>query len=194
MTELERTSVMTGDERRTAPRPGVSEPRRLIASDPRADGRRREITLARSRVEIVRSIDGVRRNISLAASAYRGVVLRLRDGNERFAYELELAHRDPDLCVTLLEAEDDDEIQAEWRLWARYFGLPTLVELEEGRAEPDAPRLGELAIADRAPRRRGRAMARRRPRFLARRKTGRGSPGLSHAGLREIFPGSKEGR
>jgi uncharacterized protein DUF6101 len=192
--ELERISAAIGD-RRSAPRPGAFEPRSLIAADPRADGRRREVTLARGRVEIQRSIAGVRMNISLAASAYRGVVLRLRDmADQRFAYEVELRHNDPDLCVTLLEAEDDDEVQAEWRLWARYLGLPTLVEREEGRAEPDAARLGEITIGDRKPRRRGGAMARRRARFLTRRKVGRGSPGPSLAGSREIFPGSKEGR
>src|SRR5579863_5396757 len=193
--ELERNLVAMGGEQRPAPLPGAFEPRRLVVNDPRADGRRREITLARGRVEIQRSVAGVRMNISLAASAYRGVVLRLRDAtNERFAYEVELAHQDPDLCVTLLEAEDDDEVQAEWRLWARYLGLPTLVEREEGRAEPDAARLGEITIGDRKPRRRGGAMARRRARFLTRRKVGRGATGLSLAGSREIFPGSKEGR
>ncbi len=125
--------------------------------------------LARGRVQIARSVAGVRMNISLAASAYRGVVLRLRgleDG--RFSYEIELAHRDPaDLSVTLLEASDDSEVQAEWRLWARFLGLPALVEeREEGRAEPDSARLGELIVNQRKPRRRGGARARRRPRFL----------------------------
>jgi hypothetical protein len=114
--------------------------------------------------------------------------------DSRFTYAVELAHRDPDLSVTLCEAEDDADIRAEWRLWARFLGLPTLVEREEGRAEPEGARLGELVVAQRKPRRRGGAMARRRPRFLARRKTGRGSQGLSLAGAREIFPGSKDGR
>jgi hypothetical protein len=193
--ELERSSGGSRVERKLAPKPGAYEPRRLIASDPRADGRRREVTLAAGRVEILRSVGGVRMNISIAANAYRGVVLRLRGlESERFAYEVELRHADPDLCVTLLEADDDDEIQAEWRLWARYLGLPTLVEREEGRAEPDGVRLGEVLIGERKPRRRGAAIGRRRPRFLSRRKMGRGSAGPSLAGSREIFPGSKDGR
>jgi hypothetical protein len=191
--ELER-SVAAGLDR-AAPKPGVAEPRRIVASDPRADGRRREVMLARGRVQIARSVAGVRMKISLAASAYRGVVLRLRGLEEQqFSYEVELAHRDPDLSVTLLEANDDSEVQAEWRLWAKFLGLPALVEREEGRSEPDATQLGELMVGQRKPRRRGAAMARRRARFLTRRKIGRGSPGPSLAGSREIFPGSKDGR
>jgi Family of unknown function (DUF6101) len=193
--ELERSMGGLKVERKPAPKPGVYEPRRLVAADPRADGRRREVTLAGGRVEILRSVAGVRMNISVAANAYRGVVLRLRGlESERFAYEVELRHADPDLCVTLLEADDDDEIQAEWRLWARYLGLPTLVEREEGRIEPDSARLGKVYIGERKPRRRGAAIMRRRPRFLSRRRMGRGSLGPSLAGAREIFPGSKDGR
>ena len=180
---------------RSAPKPGAAEARRIVASDPRADGRRREVMLARGRVQIARSVAGVRMKISLAASAYRGVVLRLRGfAEQHFSYEVELAHRDPDLSVTLLQASDDSEVQAEWRLWAKFLGLPALVEREDGRPEPDAARLGELVVAARKPRRRGGAMARRRPRFLTRRKIGRGSPGPSLVGAREIFPGSKDGR
>ena len=178
-----------------APRPGAFEPRRLIAADPRADGRRREVTLGRDRVMIARSVAGVRMKIALASHAYRGVVLRLRglwDG--RFTYEIVLVHRDPDLCVPLFEAQDDNEVQAEWRLWARFLGLPALVEREEGRAEADDATLADLSGTLAAPRRRGAAMSRRRPRFLARRKSGRGAIGVSLGGAREIFPGSKDGR
>jgi hypothetical protein len=192
--ELERTLAINA-ERRTAPMPGASEAQRIVQSDPRADGWRREVMLARGRVQIARSVAGVRMRISLAANAYRGVLLRLRGLDDaRFSYQIELAHRDPDLSVILLEASDDKDIQAEWRLWAKFLGLPTLVEREEGRAEPERARLGELTIAQRKPRRRGGAMARRRPRFLTRRKVGRGSLGPSLAGSREIFPGAKDGR
>jgi hypothetical protein len=191
--DLERSLALSVE--RSAPKPGAAEARRIVAADPRADGRRREVMLARGSVQIARSVAGVRMNILLAASAYRGVVLRLRGADDaRFSYQIELAHRDPDLSVTLLEASDDNEIQAEWRLWAKFLGLPTLVEREEGRAEPERARLGEVVVSQRKPRRRGGAMARRRPRFLTRRKPGRGSPGPSLAGSREIFPGSKDGR
>jgi hypothetical protein len=192
----ERAPVFSAFEAPRAPKPGVAEPRRIEVSDPRADGRRRVVLLARDRVVIARSVAGVFMHIAMTPNAYRGVVLRLsalRDGV--FHYEIRLAHADPDLSVTLHEANDDSEIQAEWRLWAKFLGLPTLVEREEGRAEPEAAHMGEIAIAHTLARRRGKTITARRPRFLTRRKTGRGDPGrVSLAGAREIFPGSKEDR
>jgi uncharacterized protein DUF6101 len=179
-----------------APKPGAAEPRRIEAADPRAEGRRRVVLLARDRVVIARCVAGVFMHIAMPPEAYRGVVLRLKaleDGV--FQYEVSLAHRDPDLSVTLQQASDDSEIRAEWRLWANFLGLPTLVEREDGCAEPDAPRLGGVAIAQAEPRRRGKTITSRRPRFLTRRKTG--SAGIAnqpHQRTREIFPGSKPDR
>jgi hypothetical protein len=194
--QAERSETIPGAEAPRAPRPGVAEPRRIETCDPRADGRRRVVLLARDRVVIARSVAGVFMHIAMTPNDYRGVVLRLsalRD--DGFHYEIRLAHRDPDLCVTLHEASDDSEIQAEWRLWARFLGLPTLVEREEGSAEPEGAHLGEIAIARIQARRRGKTITSRRPRFLTRRKTGRADPHrASLAGAREIFPGSKEHR
>jgi Family of unknown function (DUF6101) len=192
----ERSKALPGVAAAPAPKPGVAEPRRIEVSDPRADGRRRVVLLARDRVVIARSVAGIFMHIAMTPNAYRGVVLRLsalQDGV--FHYEIRLAHRDPDLSITLHEASDDSEIKAEWRLWARFLGLPTLVEREEGRAEPEGARLGEIAIARMTARRRGRTINSRRPRFLTRRKTGR----LDRSRRlppdpREIFPGAKEDR
>jgi Family of unknown function (DUF6101) len=194
--QLERSIAVSGAERSAGPKPGFAEPRRIEVSDPRADGRRRVVLLARDRVVIARSVAGVFMHIAMAPNAYRGVVLRLTTlRDDGFHYEIRLAHRDPDLCVTLQESSDDSEIQAEWRLWAKFLGLPTLVEREEGRAEPEGARLGEIAIADARARRHGKTITGRRPRFLMRRKTGRPDPDRpSLAGAREIFPGSAEDR
>lgn len=190
----ERSQTIPGVESPRAPKPGMGEARRIEACDPRADGRRRVVLLARDRVVIARSVAGVFMRIAMTPNAYRGVVLRLsalRD--DVFHYEIRLAHRDPDLSVTLHEASDDSEIQAEWRLWARFLGLPTLVEREEGRAEPEGRHRLETAHA--RARRRGRTMISRRPRFLLRRKTGRlDQCNRSILETREIFPGSKEDR
>jgi hypothetical protein len=192
----ERSHTVPAAEAPRAPRPGVAEPRRIEVCDPRADGRRRVVLLARDRVVIARSVAGVFMHIAMSPDAYRGVVLRLsalRDND--FHYEVRLVHRDPDLCVTLLEASDDSEIQAEWRLWARFLGLPTLVEREEGSAVPERARLGEIAIARVRARRRGKTMTARRARFLTRRKTARlDSNRRLSADRREMFPGSKENR
>jgi hypothetical protein len=194
--QAERSRSLPGVAAAPAPKPGVAEPRRIEVSDPRADGRRRVVLLARDRVVIARSVAGVFMHIAMTPNAYRGVVLRLsalQDGI--FHYEIRLAHRDPDLSVTLHEACDDSEIGAEWRLWARFLGLPALVEREEGCAEPDSVHLGEIAITPTRARRRGKTINSRRPRFLTRRKTGRLD--ASHRlppGSRVMFPGSKEDR
>jgi len=194
----ERSHLVSGAETTRAPRPGFAGPRRIEANDPRADGRRRVVLLARDRVVIARSVAGVFMHIAMAPNSFSGVVLRLSAMRDNvFHYEIRLAHRDPDLSVTLQEADDDSEIQADWRLWAKFLGVPALVEREGGRAEPDSAHMGAVALADTLARRRGRTISARRPRFLVRRKTGRADPGrASFAGAREIFPGSgaKENR
>ena len=179
-----------------APKPGAGAPRRIEAADPRADGRRRVVLLSRDRVEIARSVGGVFMHIALAPNAFRGIVLRLSGAQDcAFHYEVRLAHRDPDLSVTLLEADDDSEVHAEWRLWARFLRLPTLVERQDGRPEPELARLGEVAILAPGPRRRGSSMTARRARFLVRRKPGRAELAIAPSeAAREIFPGSKHDR
>ncbi|MGD1014987.1 MAG: DUF6101 family protein [Roseiarcus sp.] len=175
-----------------APMPGAFAPRQFAAPDARADGRRRLVRLDAETVVIARVVAGVPMKVAIPTRAYCGVVLRLSSvRDDGFSYEIRLAHADPDLCVTLAEADDDWDINAEWRLWARALGLPTLVERLEGRAEPDRPMLGKVAARRPAPRRRGKTMASRRPRFLTRRKVGRPAPGApASAGERE---GPREG-
>ncbi len=161
-----------------APMPGAFAPRQFAAPDARADGRCRLVRLDAETVVIVRVVAGVPMNVTVPTRAYRGVALRLSSVREDgFTYEIRLAHADPDLCVTLAEADDDWDINAEWRLWARALGLPTLVERVDGRAEPEPPMLGRIAARRPAPRRRGKTMTSRRPRFLTRRKVGRPTPG-----------------
>jgi len=179
-----------------APKPGAFAPRRIEVADQRADDHRRIVVLGRNSVEIARCVGGVFMHITLMPSAYRGVVLRLTEARGNgFAYEVRLAHRDPDLSVILLEADDDSEVQAEWRLWARFLRLPTLVERIAGQPELELPTLGGVTIAAPSPRRRGKTLTSRRPRFLVRRKVGRW--GLTTAPVqaaREIFSGPPRDR
>ncbi len=135
-------------------------------------------------------------NVTVATSAYRGVMLKIVSARQDgFAYEIRLVHADPDLCVALAHADDDLDVQAEWRLWARVLGLPALVERVEGRDEPDRPMLGKIAVRRPAPRRRGKAITARRARFLTRRKVGRRELCVHViAGARELFGGSNPER
>ncbi|THD42171.1 MAG: hypothetical protein E7774_16335 [Bradyrhizobium sp.] len=173
-----------------APKHLQFEPRRFAAPDARADGRRRQVRLDGDKVAIQRVIRGVSMHVIIPTRAYRGVALRVVDAREDgFSYEIRLLHADPDLCVALAETQDDSEVQAEWRLWARVLNLPALVERSEGCTEPDKTQLGQVSIRTVAPRRRGKTIAGRRPRFLARRRLGRPELCVPVAMVEELFGG-----
>lgn len=179
----------------SAPKFPAFTPRRFAAPDPRADGRRRLIRLDSDSVHIARVVAGVSMNVTVATSAYRGVGLRVAGArDDGFTYEITLIHADPDLCVALARVDDDLEVQAEWRLWARVLGLPALVERAEGRDEPDSPLIGRVALRDAAPRRRGKTIASRRARFLTRRKVGRPELCARVEANCELFRGSNPER
>jgi hypothetical protein len=175
----------------SAPKYLAFEARRFAAPDPRADGRRRFVRLDGDKVAIHRVVNGVFMRVTVPTSAYRGVSLRVVDTREDgFAYEIRLVHADPDLSVALAETSDDSEIQAEWRLWARALGLPALVERAAGGDEPDQELLGRVAIRSPEPRRRGKTILSRRPRFLARRKLGRPELCVKVERIEQLFGGA----
>jgi hypothetical protein len=175
----------------TAPKYVAFAPRRFAAPDPRADGRRRFVRLDGDKVAIHRVVGGVFMRVTVPTSAYRGVALRIVDARDHgFSYEIRLVHADPDLSVALAETSDDSDIQAEWRLWARVLGLPALVERAEGGDEPDQELLGRVAIRPPAPRRRGKTILSRRPRFLVRRKLGRPELAVKVEKAEELFGGA----
>ena len=173
-----------------APKTVAFEARRFAVPDPRADGRRRIVRLDGDKVAIDRIVGGVFMRVTVPTSANRGVALRVVDRREDgFAYEIRLVHLDPDLSVALAETSDDSDIQAEWRLWARALGLPALVERAQGGDEPDQQLLGQVAIRPSTPRRRGKTILARRPRFLARRKLGRPEACVKVEKIEELFGG-----
>jgi hypothetical protein len=150
---------------------------RIEACDPRSDSGRRVVDLAREAVIIRRAVAGVPMAIRVASSAYRGVALQitgLEDG--RFHYEVKLLHRDPDLSVPLDQGDDQAAAEAQWRDWVGFLGLPAFV----GRTESGVVQVNidgvDLARRLPSPRRRGRAVTSRRPRFLTRRKVGGAVP------------------
>lgn len=166
---------------------------RIEARDPRADNRQRVIDVARDGVVIRRSVAGVAMAIRVASSAYRGVALRVTGLHEgRFRYEARLLHRDPDLSVTLAAGEDQTAIETVWREWVRFMRLPALVgRTETGDVEVNLD-VTDMARRRPSPRRRGKALASRRGRFLLRRKVGGSMIDAKICpGPRILFPGSK---
>lgn len=154
----------------------------LTLADSRADGRSRTVRLSRERVTIDRSVRGVAMRLSIPVEAYQGVSVGIKPApTGGVFYELRLAHRDQDLSVALAEAQSDGEIWADWREWAHYFGLPTLIERNEGLVEwgdaPAAVAKRRTACAGVAPQRRRK---RRHAAFINRRYAGRGVVGPVH--------------
>ena len=84
-----------------------------------------------------------------------------------------LEHRDPALSIELYSAENSDDVVAEWQLWSRVLGVPALVAGSDGEFSEPFPRLGAVLCKAPAQRRRRRSpLAKRRPRFLTRRRAG----------------------
>jgi len=162
-------------------------PVQFAASDEAADERVRYVELHRERVVVRRSLRGMHMALNMPVSAFRGVAIRVRVG-EQAAVVVELAHQDPGLALPLFVSTETDDAFAEWRSWARVLGLPLLVEEEGAYREPFA-RLGQLRIDDPRPRRRRRSMLkRRRSSASLRRRVGRMSETTPvHRGEREII-------
>lgn len=122
-------------------------------------------------VKRVLKSSGLPATIALPARAFSGVAARaIEDDAGNVTVTLELHHADPMLCVPLLVAQDLDDVAADWRAWADAFRLPMLLIESDGVARTLEESLS--AATRNAARRQGRPTHNRRPRFLARRKTG----------------------
>jgi hypothetical protein len=124
--------------------------------------------------------------IALPANVFRGVAARaLEDEQGHVTVTLELLHDDPLLSVPLLVAHDLNDVAADWRAWAEAYRLPMLLIEADGVARTLEESLGAaLKTRPVKDRRQGRASARRRPRFLARRRMG-------NLGLRLVIDGEE---
>lgn len=116
---------------------------------------------------------GVPMSIALPARAFQGVTARaVEDEYGHITVTLELMHADPQLSVPLLVAHDLDDVAADWRAWSAAFNLPMMLVEEDGVARLLDESTGPVGASTPQPRRQGQEPRRRRPRFLARRKTG----------------------
>jgi hypothetical protein len=168
-----------------------SLPVRYPAIDAAADGFVRQVELHRERAVLRRVVRGMRMAVRIPIPDFLGVALRMvpRAGDDPAAVEIVLRHRDEALSVPLLAAPDADDVVAVWRAWGRVLGLPLLVGEDDGTARDALPRIGSVAVAPPAMRRRRRsAMKKRRPSILLRRKPGRRPwEAVVHSGEREII-------
>ena len=157
----------------------------------RADGQVREIELDRDRVMLKRAVSGIRMNVGVPVSAFRGVTLRLlpAEGEEPAAIAIILEHTDPGLSVPVFVASEAEDASAIWRSWSRVLGLPLLIDEGDGTLREPFQRLGRMTISAVKPRRRRRAAIKwRRPSILMRRKPGRpASELMTYRGEHEII-------
>lgn len=112
-------------------------------------------------------------SVNLPACAFRGVAARaMEDEFGDVTVTLELLHNDPMLSVPLLVADNLDDIAADWRAWAEAYRLPMLLVEADGVARTLEETIGQVRTGPARERRKGKASNQRRPRFLARRKSG----------------------
>ena len=112
-------------------------------------------------------------SVALPARAFRGVAARaIEDGDGLVTVTLELLHHDSMLSVPLLVADNLDDVAADWRSWAESLRLPMLLVEADGVARTLEETIGHVKVGPVAERRKGKVANHRRPRFLARRKTG----------------------
>ncbi len=85
MTSTATAGIFDADRRqhRAPASPASTAGEALQAGDSRADNRRRSVTLSRERVTIDRSYRGIAMRLSVPVSAYRGVCVGVRAGEQR---------------------------------------------------------------------------------------------------------------
>ncbi|MBO6718973.1 MAG: hypothetical protein JJ913_13530 [Rhizobiaceae bacterium] len=143
-------------------------------------------TIDRRGATIKRTLKGAKLPVTIAipARAFRGVAARaIEDDAGEVTVTLELLHADDSLSVPLLVASDLDDVAADWRAWSEAYDLPMMLVEADGIARVLEDTIGASRPAP-VERRKGNPVARRRPRFLARRKCG-------NLGLRLIVSGEE---
>lgn len=116
---------------------------------------------------------GLPMSVALPAHVFLGVTARaVEDENGVITVTLELMHADPLMSVPLLVAHDLDDVAADWHAWANAYKLPMMLVEADGVARPLYDSMGAINKSASTERRQGQEHRRRRPRFLARRKSG----------------------
>ena len=166
-------------------------PLRFTASDAVANQRVRHVELHRERVILRRAVQGMRIALNVPVTAFLGIAIRLTPAidAEPASVAVLLEHRDPALSIELFSAAHSEDVIAEWRLWGRVLGLPLLVTGNDGALSEPFRRIGAVQHNTPTPRRRRRSpLAKRRPRFLMRRRPGNPRASATvHHGEREII-------
>ena len=112
------------------------------------------------------------RSVTVPLQSYRGVAVRMVPAEGQLTIVLELNHTDPSLTVPIAVADDPVDVAQDWKSWSQSLNLPMLLFEADGSITRPVTTLGPIEVAPPKPRRMHSYFASRRPRFLARRKTG----------------------
>ena len=170
---------------------GPNELPARAAHDARADGGCRRILLAPGCVTIMRRLQGVKMHLLVPVKSYAGVVLACEEHPCGVLFSVRLAHRDPELSVSLGTASNRSASVGAWRQWAAYFAVPALLERASGQWEIIDPLpLPETGSPPALPHHCTGAPPKRRPRLPPCRKRGRsnGRQARGFGGSRVIRP------
>jgi hypothetical protein len=137
-----------------------------LAERPQADA---------ERLQAAERLGAVAAKIVLPLDDYRGVAIRIipAESETEDGVAVILSHAAREHEVVLYQADTDQDVIAEWRLWANALGLPLLMEGLDGRTVAAETRLGDVEVDSPRPRRRHSFLSGRRPRFLMRRRPGK---------------------
>jgi hypothetical protein len=155
---------------------GSNDIQARAAHDARADGGRRMILLAPRYITIKRRLRGMKMHLLVPVESYAGVVLARENHPSGTRFSVRLAHRDPELSVTLRTASNRGESTDAWRQWAAYFAMPALIERGGQPEIIDLPLLAGAGSLPALPRLRKAALPKRRQRlafFRQRSRSGR---------------------
>jgi hypothetical protein len=112
--------------------------------------------------------------VAVPLAEYRGVAVRMEpignDGSVRGF--VELLHHDAELTLPLAINDDPNSISNDWQAWGRALHLPLLIIGQDGSVGEPLHDTGGVHMGPPKPRRRHSFFAKRRPRFLTRRKVG----------------------
>ncbi len=111
-------------------------------------------------------------SLALPTRAFAGIAASATDSEFGARVCLKLHHRDPALCIPLLDSDDLDDIAADWHAWSRIMRLPMLVSEQCGDLTHLQQMLGEIMVSNPMQRRRRVTCVKHRPWFLRRRKSG----------------------
>ena len=145
------------------------------------------VVLDRASARISRRLpSGLPMATQMAIESFEGVAVRMAPIDGEVMIVLEILHRDPLLSLPLMVTREMDDVVADWRAWGRVLCLPLLMVEADGSYHPVEARIGAVHVLSPKPRRRRTILARRRPRFLTRRRMGTRPMSLTPLAEREI--------